>query len=70
MKDIGAHVGYTVLWGTVSKVVKTGVQMFYYQVIPPFYVAVVLSETHVVWVICMVMATPCFAATCVCVGPW
>ncbi len=30
MKDIGDHVGYTILWGRVSKVVRDGVQMCYY----------------------------------------
>ena len=29
MKDIGTHVGYTVLWDTVSKVVEDGDQMCY-----------------------------------------
>ena len=35
MEDIGAHVGYTVLRGRVSKVVETGVQMCYYPAEPP-----------------------------------
>jgi hypothetical protein len=29
MRDIGAHVGYIVLWDRVAKGVETGVQMCY-----------------------------------------
>jgi len=68
MKDIGAHVGYTILWGMVSKVVRVGVQMCYYPAAPPFHVMAVLSKTRVVRVLCVVMVAPCSAAACVCVG--
>ena len=51
MKDIGAHVGYTVLWGRVSKVVGAGMQMCYYPAAPQFYVMAVLSGTRVVRVL-------------------
>ena len=32
MKDIGAHLGYTTLWGKVTKGVGAGVQLCYYPV--------------------------------------
>jgi hypothetical protein len=35
MEDIGAHVGYTVLFDRVSKVIEAGVQMCYYPAAPP-----------------------------------
>ena len=66
--DIGAHVGYAVLWGRVSKVVRAGEQMFYYPVTPPFHVMVVLSGTCELRVLCVVMAAPYCADACVCVG--
>ena len=62
MKDIGAHVGDTVLWGKVSKMVRTGVQICYYPAASPFYVMAVFSRTCVVQVIYMVMATPALFA--------
>jgi hypothetical protein len=68
MKDIGAHVRYTVLWGRVSKVVGTGMQMCYYPAAPPFHVMTVLSGTRVVRVLCVWVATPCCVTVCVCVG--
>jgi hypothetical protein len=68
MKDIAAHLGYTVLWVTVSKLVRDMVQMCYFPSAPPFYVMVVLSGTRVVRVLCMVMATPRCAVACVLVG--
>ena len=68
MTDIGAHVGYTVLWGTVSKVVRAGLQMWYYPTAPPFHVIAVLSGTCVVRVLCMAMVAPYCAVACVCVG--
>ncbi len=68
MKDIGAHVWYTVLWDRVSKVMRAGVQMCYYPVAPPLHVRAVLSGTRAVRVLCMVMAAPSFAAAYVCVG--
>ena len=46
MKDIGAHVGYKVLWGRVSKVVGAGMQMCYYMGAPPIHVMAVLSGTR------------------------
>ncbi len=42
-KKIGAHVGYTVLWGKVSKEVRAGVQVCYCPAAPPINVMVVLS---------------------------
>ena len=68
MKDIGAHVGYTILWGRVSKVVRAGVQLCYYPAAPPFHVMGVLSGTRVVRVLCMVMVAPGCAFAWVCVG--
>ena len=68
MKDIGALVGYTVLWGRVSKVVGAGMQMCYYPAAPQFHVLAVLSGTRVVRVLCVRVATPCCVAACVCVG--
>jgi hypothetical protein len=56
MKNIGIHVGYTVLWGMVSKVVRAGVQMCYHPAAPPCHVMAVLSGTRVVWALCVVMA--------------
>ena len=58
MKNIGAHVGYTVLWDRVSKVVGAGVHMCYYLAAPPFHVMAVLSGTHVVRVLFVWVATP------------
>ena len=58
MKDIGAHMGHTILWDRVSKLVRAGVQMCYYPAAPPFYVMAVFSRTRVMRVLCMVMATP------------
>jgi len=68
MKDIGAHVGYTILWAKISKVVRAGVQMCYYPAAPPSHVMAVLSRTRVVRLLCMAMAAPCCAAACMCVG--
>ena len=68
MKEFGTHVGYTVIWGRVSKMVRAGVQMCYYLAASSFYVMVVLSGTRIVRVLCIVMATPCYVATCVGVG--
>ena len=68
MKDINAHVGYIVLWGRVSKLARAGVQMCYYPATQPFHVMTVLSMTSVLRVLCMVMAAPCCAAACMCVG--
>ena len=36
MKDIGVRVGYTILWGRVSKAVRAGVQLCYYPAAPPY----------------------------------
>ena len=68
MKDIGALVGYTKLWGRVSKVVGAGMQMCYCPAAPQFHVMAVLSRTRVVRVLCALVATLCCVATCVCVG--
>ena len=68
MKDIGVHVGYTVLWGRVSKVVGAGMQMCYHPVALPIHVMAVLSGTRVVRVLCVWVATPSCVAACVCVG--
>jgi len=68
MKDMSDHEGYAIIWGRVSKVVRAGVQMCYYPAAPPFYVMAVLSGTRVVRALCMLMATHCCAAACVCVG--
>ncbi len=68
MKEIGAHMGYTVIWGKVSKVMRAGVQMCYYPAAPPFHVMAVLSGTRVVRVLWVVMSAPCCVAACVCVG--
>jgi hypothetical protein len=53
MKDIDAHLGYTVLWGRVSKVMGAGMQMCYYPAAPPIRVMAVLSGTRVVRVLCV-----------------
>jgi hypothetical protein len=53
MKDIGAHVGYTVLWDRVSKVVGAGVHTCYYTATPSNHGMAVLSGTRVVRVLCM-----------------
>jgi hypothetical protein len=66
MKDIGAHVGYTVLWDRVSKVVRAGVQMCYYPTASPFYVMAVLSGTRAVRVLCMVMYGYPLLCGCLC----
>jgi hypothetical protein len=58
MNDIGAHVGYTVLWDKVLKVVGAGTQIFYYPAAPPFHVIAVLSGTRVVRVLYVWVATP------------
>ena len=58
MKGIDVHVGYTILWGKVSKMAMAGIQMCYYPAAPPLYAMAVLSGTRVVRVLCMVMATP------------
>ena len=55
MKDIGAHVGYIVLRGRVSKLVRAGVQMCYYPAPPPFHVMAVFSGTRVVRALRVVM---------------
>ena len=68
MKNIGVHVGYTVLQGRVSKVVRTGVQMCYCPAPPPFYVMAVFPVTRVVRVLCMGMEIPYCAVACMCVG--
>ena len=68
MKDINAHVGYTILWGRVPKLVRAGVEICYHPAAPPISVMAVLSGTRVVRILCMVMATPCCAAACVGVG--
>jgi len=65
MKDIGAHVGYKVLWGRVSKVVGAGTQMCYYPAASLNLVMAVLSGTRVVRVLCVWVATPCYVAACV-----
>jgi hypothetical protein len=67
MKNIGVHVGYTALWGKVSKVVGAGIQMCYYPVALPIHVMAVVSETRVVRVLCLWVATPCSVSACVCV---
>ncbi len=59
MKDIGANVWYTVLWGRASKVaiVRAGVQMRYYPAASLFLVIAMLSGTRVVrvpWVVMVV----------------
>ena len=58
MKDIGAHVGYTSLWGRVSKMVRAGVQVCYYPAAPPFHVMAVLSVPRVVQMLCVWVAYP------------
>ncbi len=68
MKDIGAHMGYNVLWDRISKVVGAVMQMCYYPSVPPFYVMTVFSGTRVVRVLCVVMDAPCCAVVCLCVG--
>jgi hypothetical protein len=68
MKDIGAHVGYTVLRSRVSKVVEAGEQMCYYPAASPCQVMAVLTGTRVVRVLCVWVAAPCCVAACVCVG--
>jgi len=68
MNNISTHVEYAVLWGRVLKLMRAGVQMWYYPAAPPFYVMVVLSGTRVVRVLCIVMATPLCAAAYVGVG--
>jgi hypothetical protein len=68
MKDIGALVGYTVLWDRVSKVVGARMQMCYYPAAPQFHVMAVLYGNRVVRVLCVWVATPCCVAACVCVG--
>ena len=60
--------GYTDLWGEVTKEVGTGVQLFYYPAAPPFHVTVVLSGNRVVRFLCVWVATPCYDDACVCVG--
>jgi hypothetical protein len=67
MKDIGVHVGYTVLWLRISKVVGAGMQMCYYPAAPPFHVMVLLFGTRVVGILCVWVAIPCCVAACVCV---
>jgi hypothetical protein len=59
---------YTILWGMISKVVRAGVQMCYYLAAPSFLVMAILSAARVVRFLCMVMAAPCCAAACMCVG--
>ena len=61
MKDIGAHVGYKVLWGRVSKVVGAGTQMCYYPAASLNLVMAVLSGTRVVRVLCVWVA--CYVGT-------
>ena len=68
MKDIGAHAGYTILWGRVSKVVWAGVYMCYYPAAPPFHLMAVLSGTRIVRVLRVWVAVPCCVAACVRVG--
>ena len=58
MKGIGARVGYTILWGRVSKEGGAGAQMCYYPAAASKHVMAVLSGTHVVRVICVCVATP------------
>ena len=53
MKDIGAHVGYIVLWRRVTKRVGAGLQMCYYPAAPPFHVMAVLYGTCVERVLCV-----------------
>jgi hypothetical protein len=53
MKDIGAHVGHTILWDRVTTVVGAGMQMWYYPAASPFHVMAVLSGTRVVRVLCL-----------------
>jgi len=67
-KDIGAHMGYTVIWGRVLKIVGARMQMCYYPAAPPIHEMAVVSGTRVVRVICVWVATPCYVAACVCVG--
>ncbi len=69
MKDIGAHVGYIVLWGMISKATSAGMQMCYYPAAPQFHVVAVLSGTrNNVRVLCVVMAAPCCVVAFVSVG--
>ncbi len=68
MKNIGAHVGYTVLWDRVSNGEKAELQMCYYPAAPPLHVIVVLTGTRVVRVLWVLMAAHCCVDTCVCVG--
>jgi hypothetical protein len=64
MKDIGVPVGYTFLWGMISKVMGAGVQTCYYPAAPSNDAMAVLSGTRVVRVLCV---APCCVAACVCV---
>ena len=68
MKNIGAHVGYTVLCGRVSKVAGAGVHMCYYRAAPSNLVMAVLSGTREVRNLCVWVATPCCVTVYVCVG--
>ncbi len=53
MKDIGAHLGYTILWDMSTKVVLARVHVCYYLGAPPRHVMVVLSGTRIVRVLCV-----------------
>ncbi len=60
MKEIGAHVGYIILWGRdANKVVLTGVHVCYYTAAPPRHVRAVLSGTRAVRDLCGGVVVPC-----------
>ncbi len=67
MRDIGAHAGYRVSWGRVSKVVGAGMQICHYPAALPIHVMAVLYGTRVVRVLCVWVATPCYVVAFVCV---
>ena len=61
MKDIGSHVGYTVLLDKVTNEVGAGMQVCYYPAAPPIHVMAVLSGTRAMRVLCVWVA--CYVGT-------
>ncbi len=53
MKDIGAPVEYTILWGRGAKVVLSGVHICYCPAAPPCHVMAMLSGSRVVRILCV-----------------
>jgi hypothetical protein len=68
MKYIGAHMGYTILWGRGAKDLLTGVLVCFYPAALPHHMMAVLSGARVVRVLCVWVAAPCCQAACECVG--